>query len=729
MIKKELLAMRPLEAAPAMLKAAAEDTPRKTTSTHWGYPHVTVDRDFDLYLRCCLESGILKVALYHPDILRGGGNLPVYEVFLDKEARRFLTYDRAAQKWLTAKLDRLDWPMPVRYRPQCWISDADKRLVNEYFGTTKDGFCDILDFQLQVRKENLERRDQKQLDAWDADLALTPALPRDWDRWVDKVGIPDNFMFYHYAKRGAKEGFCTYCGRDVPLREKPRNAKEGVCPRCRRKVTYKAIGRLGRRLETKLCSVYLIQARPDGFMVREFWAQRRYTKESYRTPKVVCTERWRTIYDSDLNHRCYHWGNYKGRCLRWIAGVPTGSWMGYNSVYYYHGNQPGRIYGKTLPHLARRQLKRSGLVEWIYQNQMVLYPDNYLTSVRENPKIEQICKAGLLRLGQECLQSYGLSGVLKDPKAPGLTKALGIDSQELGRLRARNGGSLFLRWLQHEKKLGRPLSDELIGWYCESKLNPSDIQFVADRMHPIQVRNYLTRQSAAMGIPVKRVLDTWKDYLSMAGRLGIDTGDEIVYRVNRLQQRHDELVVRLQQKNLADQAAEVLEKFPNVDRICQSLREKFEYASETYAIAAPTGALDIIVEGNVLHHCVGSSERYWDRIERGEAYILFLRRVEAPSVPYYTLEVEPDGTIRQKRTKYDRQDADIQEAAAFLQEWQKVVAKRLTKQDRKQAVSSRALREREFEQLRRDDVRINVGDLAGQRLVDVLTADLMENAA
>ena len=34
-----------------------------------------------------------------------------------------------------------------------------------------------------------------------------------------------------------------------------------------------------------------------------------------------------------------------------------------------------------------------------------------------------------------------------------------------------------------------------------------------------------------------------------------------------------------------------------------------------------------------------------------------------------------------------------------------------------------------FEQLRQDDVRIHVGDLAGQRLVDVLVSDLMETAA
>ena len=112
-----------------------------------------------------------------------------------------------------------------------------------------------------------------------------------------------------------------------------------------------------------------------------------------------------------------------------------------------------------------------------------------------------------------------------------------------------------------------------------------------------------------------------------------------------------------------------------------------------------------------------------------ESYILFLRRTSAPNVPYYTLEVEPDGTVRQKRTKFDRQEDDIKDATKFLAEWQQVIAKRLTAGARKKAAASRVLREQEFEQMRKDNVIIHVGELAGRRLVDVLTADLMENAA
>ena len=202
-----------------------------------------------------------------------------------------------------------------------------------------------------------------------------------------------------------------------------------------------------------------------------------------------------------------------------------------------------------------------------------------------------------------------------------------------------------------------------------------------------------------------------------------------MFRTSKLRQRHNELVLRCKQVDKQAQAADILKKFPEVDHVCQSIKAKYEYASEEYAIVAPTGALDIIIEGDILCHCLRGSDRYWDRIETHEAYILFLRRTSALDAPYYTLEVEPDGTVRQLRTYNDDQNDDIYEARNFLREWQTVVAKRLTEEDRQAAAVSRVLREQEFEQMRRKNIIIFTGNLAGQRLVDVLTADLMETAA
>ncbi len=82
--------------------------------------------------------------------------------------------------------------------------------------------------------------------------------------------------------------------------------------------------------------------------------------------------------------------------------------------------------------------------------------------------------------------------------------------------------------------------------------------------------------------------------------------------------------------------------------------------------------------------------------------------------------------IRQKRTEYDRQKKDIDEASAFLRKWQAVVQERLTKGDRDLAKKSRETRIESYTSMRRKKVRINGGLFAGQYLADVLEADLME---
>ena len=108
--------------------------------------------------------------------------------------------------------------------------------------------------------------------------------------------------------------------------------------------------------------------------------------------------------------------------------------------------------------------------------------------------------------------------------------------------------------------------------------------------------------------------------------------------------------------------------------------------------------------------------------------MLFLRRTGETDKPYYTLEVEPNGTIRQKRTLGDNQLEDIEQASCFLQKWQKTIAKRLTEKDLALAKESRLLRLKEFEELRENHVTIRTGKLAGTPLLAVLQADLIEAA-
>ena len=309
-----------------------------------------------------------------------------------------------------------------------------------------------------------------------------------------------------------------------------------------------------------------------------------------------------------------------------------------------------------------------------------------------------------------------------------LKKLLGIDSQELARLRRCNGGIRFLKWLQYEKMTEKPLPDHVIRWFCQESITTDDLKFISDRMSMVQIYNYVRRQMKENRMKSGEVLTTWSDYLAMAERFHMDTQDAIIYRVRKLRQRHDELVERSHSKSLAIKAGEILKKYPHVEQIYESIKDIYEYSDKNYSVVSPRCIEDVLREGENLHHCVGSSDRYWERIERRESYVLFLRHSNDPEKAYYTLEIEPDGTVRQKRTMYDRQEADIEDAKKFLKKWQKKVSKRIGSEEKELAQISHSLREQEFAEMREKQLIINTGELSGRLLVDVLTEDLMEAA-
>lgn len=721
MKKKELLSIRALRATPKMLRLAAEDCERKWPVTRWGYHYTRTSYRYDLFMRCAVQGAILKVSMFLPKLLRLGARTPIYEVYLDRDARQFLTYSCEKKKWLTGKLDRLDWPRDCWDDAKCWLSPADAKLIGEYLGVKTGGYWDILKFQQGVRDEQLERRHRKETDLWDADLAQVPALPKDWERWAAKVGIQENYIFYQYQRGGAIAGWCSYCEREVPIKD-PRHNGTDRCPRCKKHITFKSIGKAA-TVRTKTHELYLIQRCRDGFVIRDFHAALTYHPGQHTAPELYCHEYRRAIYESQGRPlRAYYWGLYKQRNMRWITtSICSPRWS---------GNTVGKIYGRTLPALSRRGLSRTGLLERLKSRELI-DPEKYLAVLSEVPQLEQLSKAGLFKLADQCVSSCDMIKKRLVRDATSLTRMLGIDTPELKRLRANNGDTSYLEWLQFEKASGKTVPDDVILWFCQKKVAPDDLKFIRDRMSAVQVCHYMKRQLKDSHYrSASHMLTTWADYLSMAARFHLDVSNEIVFRVRNLRQRHDELVARSNQdKDLSVQIGEVMLAHPQVESILQSLASKYSYTGDKYLVAVPTSVEDIIQEGRYLNHCIASSKRYWERMECGESYLLFLRKTCAPQTPYYTMEVEPGGTVRQLRTFYDNQNDDVNEARGFLREWQAAVAERITEEDRQAAAISQVLRNQEFEQMRQDNVIIYTGNLAGRRLVDVLTADLMEALA
>ena len=99
-------------------------------------------------------------------------------MYLDKEKRQFITYNSLTQKWCESKLDRLDWKRLYWYAKTSWVSEEDMTAVQTYLGSNKKAVDAILQFQRDVRDEQLEQRHRRETDPWDKDMELRQEYSR-----------------------------------------------------------------------------------------------------------------------------------------------------------------------------------------------------------------------------------------------------------------------------------------------------------------------------------------------------------------------------------------------------------------------------------------------------------------------------------------------------------------------------------------------------------------------
>lgn len=233
-----------------------------------------------------------------------------------------------------------------------------------------------------------------------------------------------------------------------------------------------------------------------------------------------------------------------------------------------------------------------------------------------------------------------------------------------------------------------------------------------------------------------QVASDWLDYLDMAGQMKMNLNLEKVRFPLDLKRRHDDLVLERNKRRRKDalrgaassikKDAKELENQFHIENIYKKIRKIYEYDGAEYIIRVPDGAKAILEESRFLDHCIQRGTRYFERIAKRESYIFFMRRKADPNTPWYTLEVEPGGTVRQKRSYNNDQYADLEDAKPFIAEWQQVVQGRMTAAEIDFARQSKEIRAQEFAELKENGNIIRTGANAGKLLVDELMHDLME---
>lgn len=717
MKKSELIKLTPLKATRTMMQKAKEQKPIPIKYSDSPYTF-----NPSCYLRCSTCGDILRVSIYYTEYMRMGVGSPIFDIFIDPENRDFITYNYREKVWSEATIYRLNFP---HYTPSksFYSSRESNKVIRNKLNTQQNGYYGIEEWQDSVRKEQNTARHKKITDPWDEVMSKVPDKPNGFNKWAEKYIRLEEYIFYDYKRNGATSGYCSWCEKEVPIKN-PKHGKIGKCPCCGRQIVFKAKGKFNLiKTEDRIC--YLLQKYSDTqVIIRKFWGYKIYFKDKSSNDiksEFIISEYRRSFYDSVKNTGdSYYYGDYCHREFRWIF---DGKFQPIHRAHYWNAHY-GNVYPKNTKQLLSI-IPKTGLIEFI-KSKTPINPELYLERYMACPWIEQLSKAGLCRFVSELIAlNIEINGKpFEMSKQKSLSKSLNIDNFRLKRLKTNNGGWRFLEWLVKEKRENLNIPDNVISWMCENSVKPHDLDFIYDRMSEVQIKNYLERQQKSIGLPIKEIIGIWEDYLKMAIRLKIDTNKEIVFRVNKLKQRHDELIKLCGDKEMALRAGEVIQNYPDIENVLADVKARYEHENKDFAIIVPERIEDILNESTALSLCIGKSDdRYFERIAIRESYLVFLRRKSEIDKPWYLIEVEPGGQLRQKRTCFDKQEKDLNEAKGFLSSWQLHIQKQLTREDVERAKESERLRLQEYDELRRNNAKIWHGELAGQLLADVLEAD------
>lgn len=608
---------------------------------------------------------LLILCLYARGETPGGRPKLAFTMFQASDS--FVTYDHdpdSKTRWRTAMLENLDKEYGFTSRKCAFYSRPDEQLVLSFCkGRSEEGFDALGWAQVSIREKEcrlrIRRRQQKVVKEF---RDLRP-LPSDLNAWLIRDVLPA--YFYYDTKKGAKKirGTCSACGQESELEGVRHNAK-AVCPCCGRDITAKSNRKHGRLHDRETASV--VQRLRDGeLVVRIVKACRSHRRgepvwqEFYEETRVIV----RQSKNGKFEAIPYHNSNYDVVLTPWKKGYPPIAHLyGRN----FNAETCGHLYTRNLKRELKGTLWQYCQLEPFYQgihDQMEVSP--YLTTYPKIPAIEYFVKLKLFWLASEVVYRFNFVGGqgLIDPYGKNLREVLQIDPSDLPWLQHSEHGvrDLFLLRILHRE--GHQPSEEVFSWLDAHNISETGcLELALKYTTPHKLIRYLDRQFAKH-LPnsypgTSGTLSDYNDYLGFCEELQYDLKNEFVLFPKHLKQAHDEAQSRIKQKNVKRYDAQIA-------GIREKLKRQYQFKSDGLVVIPPRSAQEIVVEGHKLHHCVGS---YAKDMASEQCTILFIRKENRKSKPFYTVEVRGDRIIQVRGVN---NCAPTPEVKDFLAVWEK----------------------------------------------------------
>lgn len=156
----------------------------------------------------------------------------------------------------------------------------------------------------------------------------------------------------------------------------------------------------------------------------------------------------------------------------------------------------------------------------------------------------------------------------------------------------------------------------------------------------------------------------YKDYLKDCAELGLNLRDKQVLFPPHLREAHAR-TISMKKVKANDKIRGAFSKAAKKGR-------KWNLTGKRLLIRVAESPEELIREGKLLSHCVGG---YAEDMADGELLIFFVRRVEAPDEPFYTLDLRHKSIYQCRTTNNQSYEKDA-EVKAFVDSWLEKVVKK-----------------------------------------------------
>jgi hypothetical protein len=269
------------------------------------------------------------------------------------------------------------------------------------------------------------------------------------------------------------------------------------------------------------------------------------------------------------------------------------------------------------------------------------FPVSYLIKFKRYPQIENLLVQGFGTLVAEAVKSRN-AGTYSNYRAEAINwkevsprRMLGLSKPDFEALKSKKFCSKDILNFKSVREINASMKPEEILKLIEAFSWRLD-ELIAFGPKMEKMARYFTKQAK---LSVRRNYNnqpgdafvTWKDYTRMAKNLGYDLNDESLYMPPKLNAAHDRALTAQKYK----QQKELIEKF-------QAMYEKLlplSFEKDGLLIRPAASEEELIKEGKILNHCVGG---YGETHCKGDS-IFFIRRVEKPDMPYFTLQLSVKG--------------------------------------------------------------------------------------